>query len=94
MKQNNEKSYDNVEKTVICYDILMKFEYLLKNYYESNKCNIYNKLFLFIQLFTTNFILKLFYGDLNENFIENFINSSFKYVASNKNISNDRTYEK
>ena len=84
----------------------MKFEYLLKNYYESNKsskkyqkhenpnkCNICNKLFLFKQLFTIDFILTLFYGDLNENFIENLINSSFKYVASNKNISNDRTYE-
>ena len=64
MKQNNEKIYDNVEKTVICYDILMKFEFLLKNYYESNKsskkipkhenpnkCNICNKSFLFKQLF-------------------------------------------
>lgn len=104
MKQNNEEIYDNVEKTVICYDILMKFEYLLKNYYESNKSskkipknenpnkyNICNKSFLFKQLFATDFILKIFYGDLDNSFINNFINSSFKYVASNKNITNNRT---
>lgn len=104
IKQNNEEIYNNVEKTVICYDILMKIEYLLKNYYESNKsskkipthknpnkCYICNKSFLFKQLFTTNFIFKLFYGDLNNDFINNFINESFKYVASNRNISNDRT---
>jgi hypothetical protein len=103
IKHNNEEIYNNVEKTVICYDILMKFEYLLKNYYESNeslktipkhknpnKCNICNKSFLFKQLFATDFIFKLFYGDLDDNFINNFINNSFKYVASNINISNDR----
>jgi hypothetical protein len=104
MKQNDEEIYDNVEKTVICYDILMKLEYLLKNYYESNKspkkipkhekpdkCNICNKSFLFSQLYTTGFLLKLFYGELDNNFINFFIDNSFKYVASNRNINNDRT---
>ena len=87
----------------------MNFEYLLKNYYESNKsskfikiskhknpnkCNICNKCDLFKQLFATDFILKLSYGDIDDNFINNFIKSSFKYVVSNRNITNDRTCNK
>ena len=106
IKKNNVCKYSNLEKSIVCYDIIMKLIYLFKNYFESDKCfytknmfenktnskrvKIINKTYLTERLFNSNFLCNLFYGKISDDYLKEIIQTMINISYSNRNISNKR----
>jgi hypothetical protein len=91
----NENSIDNIKKTFVCYNIISKIIYLIKNYYNNqtvnNNSNIIKKIntaSLINSLYKYDFFLNFFSDNFNENQLINF----FKVIINYIYIEPDRTY--
>lgn len=94
----NEKKIENIKKTFICYNIISKLLYLIKNNYENQiaksknktikKINISN---LLSSLYSYDFFINFFYGTLNKKTLDDYFTSIISYAYSRINRTSLRT---